>query len=135
MPVAVAEVDRQVDAASAQLGLERGDQRAVLGVDRTDAAEQLVVVGDVEQPLARDVASARDVLEERQHVIRPFGAAERDEHDRVELVRGPARDRAVGGLLALFDGVAITPHPAHLSGDGRPLRCCCRSGRARRRPT
>ena len=103
MPVAVAEVDRQVDAATAQLRLERGDQLAVLGVDRADAAEQLVVVRDVEQPLARDVAAARDVLEERQHVVRPLRAAERDEHDRVELVRGPARDCAIGGLLALFD--------------------------------
>ena len=133
MPVAVAEVDRQLDAASAQLRLECLDQLTVLGVDRTDAAEQLVVVGDIEQALARDVASARDVLEERQDVVRPFGAAERDEHDRIELVCGPTRDGAVGGLLALFDRRRHRGNRAYLSGDGRPLRCCCRWGRARRR--
>ena len=36
-----------------QLGAERVDQGAVLGVDRADAAEQLVVVCDLLEPFAR----------------------------------------------------------------------------------
>ena len=87
----------------AQLGLERGDQLAVLGVDRADAAEQLVVMRHLEQPLARDVAAAGDVLEERHHVVHPLGPAERDDHDRVVRVLRPLRGRAVRGLLALLD--------------------------------
>ena len=81
-----------------QLGLERSDQRAVLLVDRADAAEQLVVVRDVEQPFARDATPARHVLEERQNVVRPFRPAERDDEDRVEGRVG--RRGAVGGRLA-----------------------------------
>ena len=67
-----------------ELGLERGDQLAVLAVDRADAAEELVVVRHLLEPLARDVAPARDVLEERDDVVRPFGPAERDDEQRVE---------------------------------------------------
>ena len=36
------------------------------------------------EPLARDVAAARDVLEERDHVVHPLRPAERDDEDRVE---------------------------------------------------
>ena len=53
-PVAVAPVDRQVEAVRREVGLERRDQRAVLRVDRADAAEAEVVLADLQQPLARD---------------------------------------------------------------------------------
>ena len=66
-----------------ELGLERRDQLAVLAVDRADAAEELVVVRDLLEPLARDVAAAGDVLEERHHVVHPLGPAERDDEQRV----------------------------------------------------
>ena len=101
MPVAVAEVHRQVDVVRAQLDLERCDQRAVLLVDRADAAEQLVVMRDVEQPLARDATPAGHVLEERHDVVRTFGAAERDDDDRVE--RRVGGRGAIGGRLACGD--------------------------------
>jgi hypothetical protein len=83
VPVAIAEVDRQLDSSSCELALERVDQRAVLCVDRAHAAEALVMVGDVEEPLTRDVAAAGDVLEERHHVVRPLRPAEGDDEQRV----------------------------------------------------
>jgi hypothetical protein len=93
---------RQVDPVPPQLRLERSDQRAVLLVDRADAAKQLVVVGDVEQPFARDAAPKRHVLEERHHVVRTFRPAERDDEDRVEGRVG--RCGAVGRRFAFGDG-------------------------------
>ena len=53
-PVAVAPVDRQVQAVRREVGLERRDQRAVLRVDRADPAEAEVVLAHLLQPLARD---------------------------------------------------------------------------------
>jgi hypothetical protein len=97
-PVAVAEVDRQVDAVRAQLRLERVDQRAVLVVDGADTAEELVMVRDVEQPLTRHAASARHVLQERHHVVGAFRTAERHDEDRVERRLGGRG--AVGRRLA-----------------------------------
>ena len=113
VPVAVAEVDRQLDRVLGELPLDRRDQLAVLGVDRADAAEQVVVLRDLEQPLARDAASARHVLEERQHVVRALRPAERDDEQGVELpLRKPAA-RPVGGRAALADrdrhGVRMVP--------------------------
>ena len=99
MPVAVAEGDRQVDAVLAQLGLERRDQLAVLAVDRADAAEALVVVRHLLEPLARDVAAARHVLEERHHVVHALRAAERDDEQRVVAAVVETRIGAVGRLL------------------------------------
>ena len=84
VPVAVAEVDRQVDAVRVELDSQGCDQRPVLGVDRADAAEELVVMRDLLEPLARDVAPARDVFEEGDHVVHPLRPAERDDEDRVE---------------------------------------------------
>ena len=84
MPVAVSEVDRQVDAVGVELGAERGDERPVLRVDRADAVEPLVVAGDLLEPLARDAAPPGDVLEEGHHVVHALGPAERDDEDRVE---------------------------------------------------
>ena len=103
VPVAVAEVHRQLDTAGAQLGLQGTDQRAVLRVDRAHPVEQLVVVGDVEQALTRDVPSARHVLEKRQDVVHAFRPPERHEDDCVVFVLGQTGDRAVGWLLALLD--------------------------------
>ena len=84
MPVAVAEVERQVDAVCVELRPERGDQRPVLRVDRAHAAEERVVLGDLLEPLARHVPAARHVLEEGHDVVHPLRPAERDDEDRVE---------------------------------------------------
>ena len=105
-PVAVAPVDRQVETARRELRLQRRDQRAVLRVDGAHAAEAEVVLADSEQTLARDVAAAGDVLEERQHVVGTLWPAEGDEQQGV-VRRGvgahgehpPAfRSRVVGPL-------------------------------------
>ena len=73
--------------------LKRGDQRTVLSVDRADAAEELVVVRHFLEPLARDVSPARHVFEERDHVVHPLRAAERDDEDRVEMRVGEGARR------------------------------------------
>ena len=67
-----------------ELDAQRCDQRAVLRVDRADAVELRVVLRDLLEPLARDVAAARHVLEERDHVVDPLRPAERDDDDGVE---------------------------------------------------
>src|ERR1043165_7081095 len=78
MPVAIAPVDRQSWAISLQLCFERRDQIPVLLIDRTDAAKHLVMLRDLEHPLARHVAPAQDVLEERNDIVHAFRSAERD---------------------------------------------------------
>ena len=62
---------------------ERGEERAVLVVDRGAAAEQEVVLADLLQPLARDAPAAGDVLEERHDVLGLLGPAERDQQQGV----------------------------------------------------
>ena len=43
----------------------------------------LVMLGHFEHPLSRDVAAPEDVLEERHHVVRAIGAAERHQDYRI----------------------------------------------------
>ena len=68
-------------------------------VDRADAAEALVVVRHLLEPLARDVAAARHVLEERHHVVHALGPAERDDEQRVVAAVVETRIGAVRRLL------------------------------------
>ena len=75
-PVAIPPEDRQVDAATNQLRPQNLNQVAHLLVDRADAAETLVVLGDFQQPLARHRFAASHVFEKRHDLVRPFGAAE-----------------------------------------------------------
>ena len=103
VPVAVAPEHRQVDAAAGELGLEGRLQLAVVLVDRADAAEVAVVVRDLLEALVGDAAPARDVAQERDHVVLTLGAAEPGEQDRVvgdrlgdvlgSLLRGGRRAR------------------------------------------
>jgi hypothetical protein len=101
-PVAVAPHDRRRDTARRQLGPQRREQRAVLVVDRAAAAELPVVLGDLGQPLARDPAPPGDVLEEREHLVRPLGTAEGEQQDRVV---GGEPGLPAGRGLALGHGV------------------------------
>ena len=57
MPVAVAPVDGQVGAVTVELGGEGGDQGPVLAVDGADAAEAVVVLGDLLEPRGGTVAA------------------------------------------------------------------------------
>src|SRR3712207_6988892 len=75
------------------LPISRRGQRPVLLVDRADPAEVRVVLGDVEQALARDAAAAGDVLEERHDVVGPLWATEAEHEQRLP----PSGRRGVGG--------------------------------------
>ena len=98
-----------------ELGPQRGDQGAVLRVDRADAVEALVVAGNLLEPLARDVAPARDVLEERHHVVHALGPAERDDEERVEergrvtALEAVGRGLSVVGIAAILAPSVATP--------------------------
>ena len=78
MPVSISPIHRHV-----QRGAQLADQLAILVVDRTPAVEVIVVFRDFEQPLARNVAPAQHVLEERNHFLMFFGSTERNHHQRV----------------------------------------------------
>ena len=70
-------------------------------VDRAAATEVVVVPADLGQPVARDAASAGDVLEEGQHVVGLLGSAEGDEQQGVVRARhrgacGNPRDWRIG---------------------------------------
>jgi len=52
-------------------------------VDGASPAEVVVVLGHRQKPLARDVAAAQYVFEEREHFRGGLGAAERNDQDGV----------------------------------------------------
>ncbi len=83
VPVAVAPVDRQVDAVAGEVLAQRGEELAVLVVDRRAAPEEEVVLAHLLQPLARDAAAAGDVLQERHHVLGLLRSPEGHQQQRV----------------------------------------------------
>ncbi len=83
MPVAVSPIDRQLWPVRRKVFFEGRDQRAVLRVDRADAAEQLVVMRHFHHALARHVSPAQNVFEKRQHLAHPLRPAEGDDHDGI----------------------------------------------------
>ena len=93
MPIAIAPVDRQLRPVGVQFGDQRGQQPAVLRVDRAMAIEEFVVPRDFQQPLARHILAAHDVFEKRHHVVRPFGPAERNQQQGVDRRGRPKRRR------------------------------------------
>ena len=109
-PVAVAPVDGQVQAVLGEVLAQRVQQFPVLGVDGADAAEQEVVLPHLLEPLAGDAAATGDVLQERDHVVGAFGAAE-----------GQQQQGVIGAGIALF-GHAIDPATLPTGAAGRPRR-------------
>ena len=93
MPVAVSEVDGQVDVVLGQLAFESGNQRPILGVDRTDTAKMGVMFGDFFQPFSRNVAAASDVFQKWHDVVHAFGAAERQHEERIVGARRIVKKR------------------------------------------
>src|SRR5215217_1405211 len=81
-----------------QFGFECRDQGPVLRVDRTDAAEVQVVLGDLVQPRRRDVAPGSDVCEERADVVRSFGPAEGEHQQGIVAPRLVVETRGVRHL-------------------------------------
>ena len=82
-PVPVPPVDGQRKPAGREGRADRGQQVPALLVDRADPADRVIVLGHAGQPLRRDAAAARDVLQERHDVVGAFRAAERDEQESV----------------------------------------------------
>ncbi len=83
VPVAVAPVNRHVDPVLVEFRPQGRNQLATLAVNRTDAAEVLVMLSDFQQPLARDAATACDIFEKRHYIVRPFRTSKRDKQNRV----------------------------------------------------
>ena len=113
VPVAVAEVDREVDALVGEVLLQGRDQRAVLVVDRAAAAEEEVVLPHLLEPLARDPPAPGHVLEERHHVLGLLRSPEGEHQERVvrlhvgvtrgihgaSVEAGPQRHSITSGVL------------------------------------
>src|SRR5690606_5533743 len=76
IPVAVAPVDRQVDAAPGEFALRRRLEVAVLLVARAHAPEMTVEMRDLLEALVRDAAPPGHVAEERDDVVLPLRATE-----------------------------------------------------------
>ncbi len=83
LPVAIAEVNRQVDIAAFQFALDRRNQLAVLFVDRANAIEVVVVFCDLQHAFSRDRFSAEHIFEERDHIFVAFGPSERYQQQRI----------------------------------------------------
>ena len=84
MPVAHADVDGQRHAARAQRCFQRRRLLHRQLGQRRHAAEPLVVMRDLVDPLRTDATSAQDVLEKRPHVVGSLGTAECDKQHGVE---------------------------------------------------
>ncbi len=78
MPVAIAPVDGQIELLP-----ERRDQFPILGVDGTFAAEVIIVFGDLQHSLTRNVTPSQNIFEKRDNVFGFFGAAKGDDDERV----------------------------------------------------
>ena len=83
VPVAVSPTDGNAVPTPGELGRQVRDQSLVAGVDGRDAAEALVVRGDLKQALVGDSATARRIAHERQDVVRTVRATVGQQHDRV----------------------------------------------------
>ena len=79
----VAPIHRQREPVLVELGAKRGQQRAVLAVDRAHAADLVVVLGDVDQPFPWHPATGGHILQKWHHVVGPFGTTEGDEEHGV----------------------------------------------------
>ena len=78
MPIAITPIHRHTDHRT-----HRFDQSSILIVDGTAAIEMVVMFRNFQHAFAGNVAAAQDILEERNHVFAFFGAAERQDEQRV----------------------------------------------------
>ena len=84
MPVAHAEVHRQIQSAGRQVRPQAFHLTTRDGGERRHAAEVFVMLCDRLNALGRDAAASEHVREKRPHVAHTFGAAEGDDEHRVE---------------------------------------------------
>src|SRR5205807_1750904 len=76
-------VNRQARPALGEFPFQCGDQRAVLGIDRSLPIELVIVLGDLEHALARNVPATQYVFKERNDVFTPLRSSEGDQQQRV----------------------------------------------------
>ena len=76
MPVAIAEIDRQIQPGIGEVGLQRRDDPLIQRVDRRDPTEVQVVLRDLGEPFGGHPATPSDVLQEGDHVLGTLGTAE-----------------------------------------------------------
>ena len=85
MPIAIAPVDRDLGSMLRQFAFESCNQFTGLLVDRTLAAEMVVMFGDRQHALPRNIPPAQNVFQERNHILRALGPAEGDNQNRVVI--------------------------------------------------
>ena len=85
MPVPIAPVDRasRIPCCRSSGSPAAAIKSRTLLIDRADAAEVVIVLGDFEHPVARDRSSAEDVLQKRDDIVATFRTAEGDKQDSV----------------------------------------------------
>ena len=88
VPVAVAQIHRQAQSRPAQRLFQRPNESPRVAIDGADAAEVLVARRDPRLGFGRGPSSTQHVVEERQHVAWPFGAAEGNHQHGVVALRG-----------------------------------------------
>ena len=105
MPVAITPINRQPRPVRLKLALQAGDQGASLIVDRALAIEMMIMLRDREHSLARNVAPAQHILEERNYVVGLLRSAERKHQDCVvcgpgihHYCRAPASTAAIASV-------------------------------------
>ena len=119
-PVAVAPVHGEVTPSPGEFGPQRIEQRSVLGVDRADATEALVLGGHLLESLAGHVPAAGHVLEKGQHVVGTLGAAEGQQQHGVER-RRPGHLLSVGRVAPL--GTLVSATVVGMTVSIEPLHC------------
>ena len=85
--------------------LEGLDQLPILLVNRAHAAEMLIVFGNFQHSLPRNILPAEDVFQEGDDVGRPLRTAEGDDDHRVVRIlagRDERIERRLSGQLAVF---------------------------------
>ena len=122
-PVAHPDIDRQRETPRRQVTTEPLGLLVRVLREGRDAAEQLVVVGDLLDALGRNAPPAQDVRQERADVVGPLGAPERDEQDGVERRRHvpPIIDSVARDVGSRRDADRRTARPrAIAAGDPDP---------------
>jgi len=65
MPIAISPINRKVRAALGEQVLQSRNELAVLGIDRADTAEVIVVLGNFKLPFFRDALPLEDLVKKR----------------------------------------------------------------------
>ena len=84
-----------------QLRLQRSDQIARLPVDRALPLEVVVMLGDRQQPLLRNIASAQHGFEKGNHILFRLRASKRNHQNSVVVHAGIIVDLTIA-LVAIL---------------------------------